>query len=167
MCQFLNRIGYFSNLNKFYLTLIHTKYSLFFIIIFQIHFIIFQIHKKNLIAFITHAEQLSYGIADQPDHIRIPFQKWNDIVDSFHRIIRLPLSNIAVTKHSSVSKFIAKSIIILHPPSYVLWIFQLPFLSAPVLLLLPGTLLTTATQIFSVLLFRPLQALFLRLVRFY
>ena len=31
-----------------------------------------------------------------------------------------PLSNIAVTEHSSVSKFIARFIIILHPPSYVL-----------------------------------------------
>ena len=92
--SFLIGLATFSNLNKFYLTLIHTKYSLFFIIIFQIHFIIFQIHKKNLIAFITHAEQLSYGIADQPDHIRIPFQKWNDIVDSFHRII-----SVAFIKH--------------------------------------------------------------------
>ena len=61
---------------------------------FQFRFIIFQIHKKNLIAFITHAEQLSYGIADQPDHIRIPLQKWNDIVDSFHRII-----SVAFIKH--------------------------------------------------------------------
>lgn len=62
--------------------------------LFQFRFIIFQVHKKSLIAFITHAEQLSYGIADQPDHIRIPFQKWNDIVDSFHRII-----SVAFIKH--------------------------------------------------------------------
>lgn len=48
----------------------------------------------DLIAFITHAEQLSYSIADQPDHIRIPFQKWNDIVDGFHRII-----SVAFIKH--------------------------------------------------------------------
>ena len=65
---------------------------------------------------------------------------------------RLPLSNIAVTKHSSVSKFIARSIIILHPPSYVLWIFLLLYFPAPVLLPLPETLSTTAVQIFSVLL---------------
>ena len=72
------------------------------------------------------------------------------MVDSFHRIISVAFIKHWVTKHSSVSKFIARFIIILHPPSYVLWIFQLPFLSAPALLLLPGTLLTTATQIFSV-----------------
>ena len=41
-----------------------------------------------------YAEQFSYGIADKPDHIRIPFQKWNDIVDSFHRII-----SVAFIKH--------------------------------------------------------------------
>ena len=63
-----------------------------------------------------------------------------------------PLSNIAVTEHSSVSKFIARFIIILHPPSYVLWIFLLLYFPAPVLLPLPETLSTTAVQIFSVLL---------------
>ena len=30
----------------------------------------------------------------QPDHIRIPFQKWNNIVDGFHRII-----SVAFIKH--------------------------------------------------------------------
>ena len=43
---------------------------------------------------IAHAKQLSYGIADKPNHIRIPFQKWNDIVDGFHRII-----SVAFIKH--------------------------------------------------------------------
>lgn len=58
--------------------------------LFQFRFIIFQVHKKSLIAFITHAEQLSYGIADKPDHVRIPFQEWNDMVDCFHRVISVP-----------------------------------------------------------------------------
>ena len=37
-----------------------------------------------------YAEQFSYGIADKPDHVRIPFQEWNDMVDCFHRVISVP-----------------------------------------------------------------------------
>ena len=69
-----------------------------------------------------------------------------------------PLSNIAVTKHSSASKFIARSIIIPLLPSYVSWISPLSY-SAPVLLPLPENLLKTAAQISSLHLLLCLQVL--------
>lgn len=76
------------NADTFSFALLHTGLNSF--LLFQFRFIIFQVHKKSLIAFITHAEQLSYGIADKPDHVRIPFQEWNDMVDCFHRVISVP-----------------------------------------------------------------------------
>ena len=113
--------------------------------LFQFRFIIFQVHKKSLIAFLRVLQTSTIISAS-------PFR--NGMIWSIASIVSFlfPLSNIAVTEHSSVSKFIARFIIILHPPSYVLWIFLLLYFPAPVLLPLPETLSTTAVQIFSVLL---------------